>query len=113
MPPYYVYIGPPPTLLDGLREDSESLFQKCCAIVQRIFHEQWLATLGDKFAAEQIEHPGTPPAEVEASVRAKLQPCRVALREKQRELIRELEQSRALRDAAIHAYVEALPFAAA
>ena len=107
MQPYHVYIGPLPTLLDNLLEDSELLFHKCCAFVQRVFHEQWITTLGEKIAEERIEHPNTPPDQ--ASVLAKLQPCRGALREKQRELIREIEQARALRDAAIRAYVEALP----
>ena len=108
MPPYHVYIGDPPTLLDNLLEDSASLFHKCWAVVQRIFHEQWLTTLGEKIGEEQLHHPNDPPAEIEARVRQYLRPCRVALREKQRELIGELETERARRDEAIHAYVASL-----
>ena len=108
MLPYHVYIGEPPTLLDGLLEDSGSLFNKCCAIIQRVFHEQWLTTLGEKIGEEQIEHPDDPPAQVEARVREYLRKCRLALQEKQRELIREIGEARALRDEAIRAYVGSL-----
>jgi hypothetical protein len=108
VPPYHVYIGEPPTLLDDLLEDSESLFQKCCAIVQRVFHEQWLTTLAERIGEEQIEHPDEPAAQVEARARQGLRQCRSALQEKQRELIRMHEEARAARDEAIRAYVGSL-----
>ena len=108
MLPYHVYIGDPPTLLDDLLEDSESLFQKCCAIVQRVFHEQWLVTLAERIGEEQIEHPDDPVAQVESRAREGLRECRAALQEKQRELIRMHEESRAARDTAIRAYVGSL-----
>jgi hypothetical protein len=106
--PYHVYIGEPPTLLDDLLEDSESLFQKCCAIVQRVFHEQWLTTLGEKIGEEQAAHPDEPPAVVEGRALDNLRVCRLALLEKQREMIRMHEESRAARDEAIRAYVGSL-----
>jgi hypothetical protein len=106
--PYHVYIGEPPTLLDDLLEDSESLFQKCCAIVQRVFHEQWLTTLGEKIGEEQIAHPDDPPAVVEGRARESLRVCRLALHEKQQEMIRMHEEARAARAGAIRAYVDSL-----
>ena len=108
MLPYHVYIGEAPTLLDDLLEDSESLFQKCCAIVQRVFHEQWLTTLGEKIAEEQIEHLDDPVAEIELRARERLRPCQAALREKQREMIGKHEEAHATRDEAIRAYVLSL-----
>ena len=108
MLPYHVYIGEPPTLLDDLLEDSESLFQKCCAIVQRVFHERWLVTLAERIGEEQIEHPDDPVAQVESRAREGLRECRAALQEKQREMIRMHEEARAARDTAILAYVGSL-----
>ena len=46
--PYHVYIVEPSTLLDSLLEDSLCLFHNRCAIIQRVFHAQWLTTLGEK-----------------------------------------------------------------
>ena len=108
MLPYHVYIGDPPTLLDDLLEDSESLFQKCCAIVQRVFHEQWLVTLAERIGEEQIEHPDDPAAQVEGRARDSLRECRAALHEKQREMIHMHGEARDARNAAIRAYVVSL-----
>ena len=108
MLPYHVYIGEPPTLLDDLLEDSASLFQKCCAIVQRVFHEQWLLTLGEKIDEERLARPDEPPATTEGRARESLRVCRIALQEKQREMIRMHEEARAARDEAIRAYVDSL-----
>ena len=47
-------------------------------------------------------------AVVDACARDALRPCRAALQEKQRELIRMHEEARAARDAAIRAYVDSL-----
>jgi hypothetical protein len=106
--PYRVYIGEPPTLLDDLLEDSARLYHHHCAIIQRVFHERWLTALAEKIGEEQIEHPDDAPAAVEARVRGCLCSVRAALREGQREMIREQAEARAARDQAIRAYVSSL-----
>ena len=106
--PYRVYIEEPPTLLDDLLEDSSRLYHNRCAVVQRVFHRQWLETLAEWVGRGQIEHPDDAPAAVEARARRRLRPVWLALREGQREMIREQAEARAARDQAIRAYVASL-----
>jgi hypothetical protein len=107
--PYRVYIVEPPTLLDDLLEDSGRRYHHDCAVIQRVFHERWLKALWEKVGQEQIERPDDAPALVEARARESLRPLRAALREAQREMMREEGQARAARDEAIRAYVASLP----
>lgn len=106
--PYRVYIAEPPTLLDDLLEASAQRFHGRCAIVQRVFHEQWLKSLAEAIAREQIEHLDAPAALVEARARQRLRPVWEALRQGKRDMIREQESERAARDEAIRAYVRSL-----
>lgn len=104
--PYRVYIVEAPTLLADLLEDSGRIYHRNCAIIQRAFHKEWLKTLGEHIAQEQIDHPDDKPARVEARVRQRLQRYKRALAAGQLEMIREQERKRRLRDEAIRAYVE-------
>jgi hypothetical protein len=106
--PYHTYICEPPTLLDDLLEVSARLYHNRCAVIQRAFHQEWLKALGEKVGEEQIERPDDPVALVEARARESLRTLRTALREGQREMIREQEAARAARDQAIRAYVASL-----
>jgi hypothetical protein len=105
--PFHVYTASEPTLLDDLLEASHRIFHQRCAVIQRVFHEKWLATIAEDVGKEQIEHPDDKPALVEERVRWRLRACRVALREKKRELIDEEVRQRDARDQAIRAYVAA------
>ena len=95
-------------LLEALLEDSERIYHRHCAAIQRIFHERWLELVGEVVGREQLNDPDANPTRVEAEARARLQPSRLALRQKQGELLREEQGLRASRDAAIHAYVASL-----
>jgi hypothetical protein len=106
---YRVYIEEPPTLLDDLLEDSARRYHRHCAVIQRAFHERWLEALGEEVGRRQIERPDAAAALVEAWAREKLRPARAALRDAQREMIREEAEARAVRDAAIRAYVASQP----
>jgi hypothetical protein len=105
------YLVEPATLLDDLLEDSGRVYHRHCAIIQRIFHEQWLETLDDEVGKEQLESPDAAPALVESRARQRLEEYRLALREKAVEMIREQQDQRAERDRAICAYVASLPAA--
>ena len=109
---YHVYLVEPPTLLDDLLEDSGRLYHRCCAIIQQVFHEQWLKTLADEVGKEQIRYPQTAAALVESRARQRLRNCRLALRQKAAEMILEQQSRRAERDRAISTFVATLHAAA-
>jgi hypothetical protein len=90
------------TLLDDLLEDSDRIYHRHCALIQRAFHAQWLKTLGEETAWEQTRTPD--PDLAEAAARRRLQGCRQALREAAAEMIREQRQQQDARDRAIRAY---------
>ena len=46
--------GLEPVLLHDLLEDSAGVFHHHCAIIQRVFHEHWLKTLGEQIGWEQL-----------------------------------------------------------
>ena len=94
-----------PTLLDDLLEDSARVYHHHCAIIQSIFHKEWLKRLEDEIGKEQIESPDDKPALIESRVRQRLQPSRHALHKAAREMIREQRDKWTARDAAILAYV--------
>ena len=110
---HHVYLVDPPTLLDDLLEDSARVYHRHCAIIQAVFHAQWLQTLGDEVGKDQLRSPDAPPARVEAAARARLRGYRRALGEKAREMIREQHDRRLDRDRAIRAYVASLQTAPA
>lgn len=97
-----------PALLNDLLEDSERIYHRHCAIIQRVFHEQWLDLLGEEVGKEQIEDLDGNPAQIEARVRVHLLGHRLALWQKKQELILEQQDLRAARERALHAYIEAL-----
>ncbi len=103
--PYHVYIVDPPTLLDDLLESSLRLFHNRCAIIQRVFHEHWLAALGERLDEERAARPDASPEDLEAGARAYLAPCRAAFRARQGVMLRDEEGTRRRRDRAIHAFV--------
>jgi hypothetical protein len=105
---YHVYIVEPPTLLDDLLEDSSRLYHGRCAVIQRVFHERWMETLGAGIGREQIENADDAPAAVEARASRRLLPVRNALCVGSRAMIREQEAERAARDGAIRSYVASL-----
>jgi len=98
-----------PTLLDDLLEDSARIYHRHCAVIQTVFHKQWLKTVGDYVGREQIEFPNEPAALVEARVRDRLSQYRQELRQAQAGLISQERQKRAERDRAIRCYVASLP----
>jgi hypothetical protein len=95
---YRVYIEEPPSLLDDLLEDSARRYHRHCAIIQRVFHERWLVAL-QEVAGDRVE----------ARARERLRFVRAALREAEREMIREEAEARDARDAATRTYAAALP----
>jgi hypothetical protein len=106
--PHHVYIAEPPTLLDDLLEDSARVFHHHCVIIQRVFHKRWLQLVGEMVGKEQMESPNDNSLLVEARARERMQPVRLALREKQGTLIQEQRDLHCQRDAAIRAYVASL-----
>src|SRR5438445_12030392 len=84
---YHVSLVEPPTLLDDLLEDSGRHYHRCCAIIQQVFHDQWLKTLADEIGKEQIRCPQAAVALVQSRVRERLRACRLALRNKAAEMI--------------------------
>ncbi|MBY0229880.1 MAG: hypothetical protein K2W96_11415 [Gemmataceae bacterium] len=106
MQPYHVYIAEPPTLLDDLLEASLRLFHNRCAVIQRVFHAQWLKALGQRLEQERAIHPNGCPEMLEARAREWLSLCRALLREKQAEMLQGQADERKRRDEAIRAYVE-------
>jgi small-conductance mechanosensitive channel len=102
-----VYLVDPPTLLDDLLEDSARVYHRHVAIIQAIFHDQWLAALAQAVGEGQLRAPDAPPAQVEAAARERLRGYRRALAEKAREMMREQQDQRHARDRAIRAYVAA------
>src|SRR4051794_20978899 len=106
---YRVYIVDAPTLLDDLLEDSERVFHHCCAIIQRVFHTQWLSTLGEQIGHEQLRHPDDRPTLVEARARQRLRTCRAARAGAQDDMLHDHRRAPDRRNEAIRAYVAALP----
>jgi hypothetical protein len=97
-----------PTLLDDLLEDSEHLYHRDVTTIQKVFHAQYLKTVGKYVALVQAEFPDEPPALVEAAVRSRLIAYRQELRRVQAVLIAQERELRARRDRAIHCYVASL-----
>ncbi len=93
------------SLLDDLLEASERLYHRQVATIQRVFHEQWLATLRDQAGREPAVFADETPAQIEARVRERLCLYRQELRRRQAGLIAEEREKRAGRDRAIRAFV--------
>jgi hypothetical protein len=96
------------TLLDDLLADSDRIYHRNVTIIQKVFHEQFLNTVGEYVGREQVASPLTPPALVEALVCGRLSQYRQELRQVQAGLIAEEREKRVGRDRAIHAYVASL-----
>jgi hypothetical protein len=103
--PYHVYLVEPPTLLDDLLEDSARVYHRSCAVIQSVFHDQWLQTLGKEVGRQQLASPDAAAAEVEARARKRLAEYRLALRARAADMIREQRELRGERDRAIRAFV--------
>jgi hypothetical protein len=92
-------------LIEDLLETSAALYHKRVALIQQAFAAEWFTTLHQQIGIGQIEAPDAHPVLVEAAAREGLETVRRALRERQAELIDRENAERALRDAAIRAYV--------
>ena len=92
-------------LLNDLLEDSERLYHRNVTTIQKVFHAQWLKTVGEYVGRVQMEFPEEPPALVEAAVRSRLSAYRQELRRVQAVLIAQEREQRDGRERGIRAYV--------
>jgi hypothetical protein len=95
-------------LLNDLLEDSERLYHRRVATIQKAVHEQWLHTVRDQASREPSVFPGETPAKIEARVCERLTMYRQELRRRQAGLIAEEREQRASRERGIRAYVASL-----
>jgi hypothetical protein len=97
-----------PALLEDLLDASARLYHRHVAIIQRVFHDQWLDTVRDQVSREPVVIQGETPAQIETRVRDRLILYRQELRRRQASLIAEEREKRANRDQAIRTYVSSL-----